>query len=149
MKYKSYIDENVGDEIDSEIMKDILAESGGVIIPDKSSKVVQTLPIENEHSNDENIIVTNSSPEESIIFKVQISAGSTKVDLKSYNFNGLEPISRESSEGLYRYFYDNPENYTEALLFQEKAKQAGYETSYIVAYKNGKRISLGEALNSN
>lgn len=162
IKYKSYIDENVGDEIENEIINDILEESEDVKLPEK---VTEESRIKSKEYSAENVEVTNSSSETStpekdppvvhtsiaknIIFKVQIAAGGTKIELKAYNFNGLDPISRESSDDLYRYFYGTPENYTEALVFQEQAKQAGYDSSYIVPYKEGKRISLTEALNSN
>ena len=149
MKYKSYIDENVGDEIEGEIINDILEEeTNEVSLPEKRSEVAI---ITSEAYNEENIVVTNSTPEtnslkKNIVFKVQIAAGSTKIELKPYNFNGLDPISSENSDDLYRYFYGNPENYTEALVFKEKARQAGYSTSYVVAYEDGKRITLTEAL---
>ncbi len=151
MKYKSYLDENVGDEIEGEIINDIIEEENNeVSLP--AEKPIGAI-ITSKQYNAENIVIsnTNTSPEanssnKNIIFRVQIAAGGTKIELKPFNFNGLEPITRENSDNLYRYFYGSPENYTEALVFKEKAKQAGYETSYIVAYEDGKRITLTEAL---
>ena len=81
-----------------------------------------------------------------VSFKVQIAASSRKLELKPYNFNGLNDISKEKFGKLYRYFYGNTSNYDEALQLKQKAREAGYDSAYLVAYKKGKKISVAEAL---
>jgi len=80
------------------------------------------------------------------IFKVQIAAGSKKIEPKSYNFKGLKDISREKKDGLYKYYYGYTSDYNKAQKLQSKAKKKGYKDCYLVAFKNGKRISLEKAL---
>jgi len=82
-----------------------------------------------------------------IVFKVQIAASSRKLQPKPYNFKGLENISREQEGNIYKYYYGSTSNYNEAKNLQDKAKK-GYSGCFIVAYKDGKRIELSEALNS-
>ena len=82
-----------------------------------------------------------------IVFKVQIAASSRKLETKPFNFKGLENISREQEGSLYKYFYGNTSNYSQAKQFEEIAKKK-YKSCFIVSYKDGKRIELTEAIKS-
>ncbi|MCF7569133.1 N-acetylmuramoyl-L-alanine amidase [Sabulilitoribacter arenilitoris] len=81
-----------------------------------------------------------------IIFKVQIAASSKALETKPYNFKGLDNISRAKENNLYKYFYGETSNYSAIKKLEEEAKAAGFKTGYIVAFKDGKKISLTEAL---
>lgn len=83
-----------------------------------------------------------------VIFKVQIAASSRDLEAKPFNFNGLEDLSREKDGDLYKYFSGNTSDYNKILTQQDLAKKKGYPSSFIVAYKDGQRISLDEALKS-
>ena len=83
-----------------------------------------------------------------ITFKVQIAASSKILATKSYNFKGLSPISREKAGGLYKYLYGNSSDYEQVKMLEEEAKRKGYNSSFIVAYKEGKKIPLTHALKS-
>lgn len=84
---------------------------------------------------------------EDVLFKVQIAAGSRKLDAKPKNFKGLTMISREQEDGLYKYYYGNTSDYNLIQTLQKEARQKGYSSAFIVAYKNGKRIKLDEIIN--
>jgi N-acetylmuramoyl-L-alanine amidase len=81
-----------------------------------------------------------------LIFKVQLFASSREIPLDSENFKGLNKLSKEPVSNLYRYMYGNAESFFDAKLLKSNADAKGYTTSYVVAYKEGKRISLDEAL---
>lgn len=81
-----------------------------------------------------------------IIFKVQIFASAKDIPLLAENFKGLNALSRESYNGLYRYMYGSTDSHFQATLLKTNADAKGYNTSYIVAYKDGERISETEAL---
>lgn len=93
-------------------------------------------------------VTTESSVagEDEIVFKIQISASSKALDLKPYNFKGLNDISRVKEGGLYKYFYGRTSNYDDTKKLTEEAKSKGYNSSFIVAFKNGEKISLTDAL---
>jgi len=83
-----------------------------------------------------------------ITFKVQIAASTRALEPKSYNFNGLENITRTKSGKLYKYLYGNTSNYTKVKELKAIAENKGYQNCFIVAYKNGHKIGLQEALKS-
>ncbi len=97
---------------------------------------------------------TNETPHssipinKSIVYKVQIAAGSNKLATKSYNFNGLKDVLRTKSKSVYRYFYGNTSNYDTAVAMKNEARAKGYKSAYVVAYKNGKKISIKSAQKS-
>ncbi|MDD7886314.1 N-acetylmuramoyl-L-alanine amidase [Flavivirga sp. 57AJ16] len=81
-----------------------------------------------------------------IIFKVQIAAGSTPLETKPYNFKGLEGISRLKDGNVYKYFYGATPNYDKIKELEEEAAEKGYTSSFVVAFKAGKKIALIDAL---
>lgn len=102
---------------------------------------------------DDSVVETKINPKseavifENIVFKIQIAASSRKLEPKPYNFKGLDDISREQESKLYKYFFGSTNNYNEAKRLENIAKQK-FKNSFIVAYKNGKKIELSEALKS-
>jgi N-acetylmuramoyl-L-alanine amidase len=96
------------------------------------------------------IIIEDDGPMivDGITFKVQIAAGSKKLKVKSSNFRGLTDVSREKVGRIFKYFIGKTSDYTKAKGLQNKAKSTGYPDAYIVAYKDGNRIDLSEALKS-
>jgi len=88
----------------------------------------------------------SKSVDTGIVYKVQIAAGSRKIEPKSYNFNKLEDISFDYESNLYKYYTGSTTSYNEAKILEEKAKSRGYKSSFIVAFKDGNRIPLADAL---
>ena len=84
--------------------------------------------------------------ESDVIFKVQLMASSRNIPLTGSNFNGLDALSKEPYKNLFRYMYGNAKSYEEAKSLKANADAKGYPTSYIVAYKNGNRVSLKSVL---
>jgi N-acetylmuramoyl-L-alanine amidase len=81
-----------------------------------------------------------------ITFKVQIAASSRKLELKPYNFKGLASVTSEKIGSIYKYFYGQTSDYQKVRNLEKEAKKKGYSSSFIVAYKNNKKISLTDAL---
>ncbi|MDO6598017.1 N-acetylmuramoyl-L-alanine amidase [Oceanihabitans sp. 2_MG-2023] len=92
--------------------------------------------------------VTNEKEQiiENVVFKVQIAASSRKLAPKAYNFKGLDAISREKEGALYKYFHGYTSDFTKAKNLQANAKSKGYTSCFIVAFKDGIKITLDQAL---
>jgi len=93
------------------------------------------------------IVDNNDSPvytDENLTYKVQIAASSRKLALMPYNFKGLDDITREKEGNLYRYFYGNTSDYNKVIKLQNDAKQKGYNSCFIVTFKDGKKVSLAD-----
>ena len=82
------------------------------------------------------------------IFKVQISSSKRKIKTKSYNFKGLKNVERVKVGKYYKYYYGNSKNYKETTQSLQRAKKKGYTSAFIAAFKDGKKISVKEALSS-
>ena len=118
INYKSALDQNVGDEM---FVEEVAHET--------KTETINTFDV-------------------NVIYKVQIAAGSKKIDTKPYNFNQLDDISYEKENNLYKYYYGASYDYNKILEMEDVAKLKGYKSSFIVAFKDGKRIPISQALKS-
>ncbi|OEK07681.1 N-acetylmuramoyl-L-alanine amidase [Flavivirga aquatica] len=142
-KEGAYLNSKKGQtQISNSIIEAVLEYKNGI---DKS--VGNSTAIE-ETSDQVVNIDTNNNVEDNIIFKVQIAASSKALEIKPYNFNGLEAISRIKEGNLYKYFYGKATSYEAVKILEEKATEKGYNSTFIVAFKEGKKIALKEALKS-
>ena len=88
----------------------------------------------------------NVVKDENVQFKVQIAAGSKKLETEPYNFKGLKNVERFKIGVLYKYYIGQTSDYTEILELQKFAKLKGHTSAFIVAYKNGVIIPLEDVL---
>lgn len=81
-----------------------------------------------------------------ITFKVQLVASSKKLEPKSSNFKGLTPVFREKEGKLFKYYYGATSSYSQINKLHLEAQKNGYPSSYVIAFKAGKKITVNEAL---
>ena len=81
-----------------------------------------------------------------VTFKVQLAVSSTKLDLTPANFNGLGQLSMATANNLYKYMYGSTDSYEDAKRLLGDAKQKGYTAAFIVPFKDGRKITIQEAL---
>jgi N-acetylmuramoyl-L-alanine amidase len=82
-----------------------------------------------------------------VVFKVQFAAGNKNIKLNPTNFKGLKNVSVTTSNGsFYKYAYGLTSDYNTAKQDLKVVKSKGYASAYIIAFKDGKNISIQEAL---
>jgi N-acetylmuramoyl-L-alanine amidase len=80
-----------------------------------------------------------------VVFKVQIASSSKKMDLDPSNFKGLKNVDIESNGAVFKYTYGQTTDYFEAKKNLSEVKSKGYDSAFLIAFKNGKSISVKEA----
>lgn len=93
-----------------------------------------------------NTVTIEDSIESSIEFKIQIASSKNKLITKPYNFRGLKGIERILIQKYYKYYYGSSSNFEEAKESLNIAKAKGYKTAFLVAFKNGEKISVKEGI---
>lgn len=155
------VDANTGTEVHPQSTDSAVEKSAKpkIVIKDESVNTAKPVAEQVGKPVEKEIVVEKETPQEAprvtakpektlpnIIFKIQIFASAKDIPLHSGNFKGLNTLSRESFNGLYRYMYGSTDSHFQATLLKTNADAKGYTTSYIVAYKDGQRISETEAL---
>ncbi|MEQ8908622.1 MAG: N-acetylmuramoyl-L-alanine amidase [Vicingaceae bacterium] len=83
---------------------------------------------------------------EGLIFKVQLATTTNKVDPDPANFKGLQGVSYYEAGGLFRYTIGEEPSWSQASKLQTKAQSHGFNDAFIIAFYEGKRIAVGEAV---
>lgn len=114
--------------------------------PVSNPKEVVNTPVKDEPAP-----VKPSEPKPSekagVIFKVQIAAANKKIETTPANFKGLKNVQMTQDGGsLYKYTYGETSDYNTAKRFLDEAKSKGYTSAYLIAFKDGNKISVQEAL---
>jgi N-acetylmuramoyl-L-alanine amidase len=83
----------------------------------------------------------NESSNNNLFYRVQIAASKKLLDLKPYNFNGLKSVDVVKEGSVYKYLYGKHKSIEDANQSLVKAKNFGFETSFIITYQNNKIIT--------
>ena len=116
---------------------------------DSSKVVVRGIKNNSKNTESKSFVQKKASKIESskVVFKVQIAAGNKNIKLNPNNFKGLKEVSVVSTKGVfYKYLYGSTSDYNEAKENLKVAKSKGYNTAYLIAFKDGKKITIQEAL---
>lgn len=132
-------DVEVVDNVKEETLKQTIKETAVEKEPVKQ----ETNTVASSESEKETVV---ESKDTGVVFKVQLMASGKAIPLRPDNFNGLDQLSKEPYKNMYRYMYGNANNYEAAKRLKNDADAKGYTTSYIVAYKNGVRVPITDAL---
>lgn len=84
-----------------------------------------------------------------ITFRVQIGVGTKPLEPAPYNFKGLEGVDRKKEGDVYKYYFGQTSDYLESQDILRKAKTKGFTEAFIVAFKNGEKVSVDKALKTN
>ena len=114
---------------------------GDIIIQTKSNEDFSKRKINSETDN------TNlDKKNQEIIFKVQIISSNTRLATNSPRFKGLKNVWEYKDSDLYKYTVGNQIDLKSASALQSEFRRKGFSGAFVVAFKNGKRIPVREAL---
>jgi N-acetylmuramoyl-L-alanine amidase len=77
-----------------------------------------------------------------IVFKIQIATSTLNLPTKPENFKGMIDVEMIPSGKWYKYFVGNYTTYDEALTRQTEVREKGYDTAFMVAYEDGKKVDV-------
>jgi N-acetylmuramoyl-L-alanine amidase len=138
ISYKKEYFGNGGSDIEVERPSQKIIEKAIKETPIEVTKTVETPVVKKTTPVQEEI--------KGIVFKIQLSASVKKVALEPKNFKGLKNITISQTNSLYKYMYGETADYEEAKNLLKEAKSKGYKSAYLIAFKDGKSISVQDAI---
>ena len=107
----------------------------------KSNRVSSEIKI---NSNVDNTDLDSLGQE--IVFKVQIISSDTLLPINSPKLMGIKNVWVYEDGGLHKYTVGNEKDLKSAYMLQSKLRKKGFVEAFVVAFKNGKRIPVREAI---
>lgn len=77
-----------------------------------------------------------------LIFKVQLTSSSKKIELTSPKFKGLDNVQVYEGDGSFKYTAGKCKSMAEAAKLQKKAMEIGFKDAFVVAFYRGQRVSM-------
>lgn len=111
----------------------------------KKEKAEEKQPVVESKGKDKGKHVEEPT-EAGLWFKVQIATSSKKLALTPGNFNGLEGVDSYFAGDLYRYTYGKKQDFEEITKVQNEVRSKGFKDAFVVAFRDGERISVSQAL---
>ncbi|MBP6414357.1 MAG: N-acetylmuramoyl-L-alanine amidase [Bacteroidia bacterium] len=106
-----------------------------------STKIFDTVQSKRALNNE-----PENTKESAVIYKVQFSSSDKKIPLTSNQFKQLKGVSEYVENGMYKYTVGNFNDFNEAMNLQKEIRTNGFKEAFVVAFKDGKRINMKDAL---
>ncbi|MBP7514933.1 MAG: N-acetylmuramoyl-L-alanine amidase [Flavobacteriales bacterium] len=110
-------------------------------------KDVSMSPPEQAEPDTTRVDTPEPAPKDSgIRFKVQIATSGKRIDPKPKNFNGMEGVEEMKGSDLWKYTVGDERTLEAARAVQKTCREKGFDSCFIVAFKDGQRIDLQQAV---
>lgn len=110
-------------------------------IAEDSTKIPDSLQSKKTDSN-----VSVNTTLSAVSYKVQFSSSDKKIPLTSNQFKQLKGVSEYVENGMYKYTVGNFDDLNDAMNLQKEVRNSGFKEAFVVAFKDGKRINMKDAL---
>lgn len=139
--FKAYKKEMEGENYIAPVKQNPVKKHDSVVIPPKDKPKVKP--------NVEAVVSTASKKESvktGIVFGVQFATSKEKKPASAAAFKGLEGVWSYYHSGYYKYVAGNYSSLDEAATNLHLVRNKGFSDAFVVAFKDGKRISPKEAM---
>jgi len=120
------------------------AKSETPVKAEKSIAVSEEKPVVKEKPVAQTPAAPPANVDKGVILSVQLMTSPSKLDVNSARFKG-EKAHHYMQDGVYKYVVGEWKSVQEATLQQRRLRQVGFDGAFVVAFKNGNRITLAEA----
>ena len=79
------------------------------------------------------------------VFKIQILTSEKKLSPNNKLFKGLSPVNYYKEKGIYKYTYGENTDYNKVLRTKRNISSK-FKGAFIIAFKNGKKVNVNEAI---
>lgn len=124
---------------------EFFGDGGAETFGDKPSEILKENPVKSSETPETNKVIIKKDTLGSI-FKIQLSASKKRLALEPKNFKGLRDVSSVYEDNVYKYLYGETSDYENAKNQLKEVKSKGYDSAFLIAFKNGKKISIQEAI---
>lgn len=116
------------------------------LIKSKEKKVVSENVVAKVKNPINEVIKPSESEKVGVEFRVQIAASRKPLNANNFDFKGLKNVTSKLIGDYYKYYYGNSSKFSEIKSILSEIRKIGFKDAWVVAFKNGKRISIKEAL---
>lgn len=109
-------------------------------------KPIDSVAVTKEETQKPTTIISDSIAKEEIIFSVQFTTSSTKKPSNAESFNGITEVWSYQQDNVYKYVSGKDKTLQTAVERMKAIREKGFKEAFVVAFKNGKRISPTEAV---
>jgi len=88
---------------------------------------------------------TEKNKSEKPLFKIQFLTSDKKLPAGSKLFKGLAPVGHYKEKGIYKYTYGESHDYNKVLRTKRQISSK-FKDAFIIAFKNGEKINVNEAI---
>ena len=144
-KEGAYLNSKKGQKEMSETIAKGIINYRNKLVSSVSKKERKTAEVGKKQRNKTSIKKNNTD----VVFKIQILASLKSQIIRKGKFKSLNNISKSKEGKIYKYYYGSVNTFNEARALKNKAVKVGFKDSFIVAFKNGKKINISDVIQTN
>lgn len=126
--------------------RDKAAAKAGTVAKENPVVKDDKVPTKPNNSETKTSTVVYKEVTKGVKFQVQILTSSKPLNKKSSEFKGLDKVDEYISGNVYKYLAGSTPNFQEAKDMQKILRDMGFKDAFIVAFENGKKLDLNEAI---
>ena len=141
--YRAFKEFKIEYERENALPPQLTEEQKAILVPD----IVKQEQAEKQTKKEEVVLEKSVPTHTSLTFKVQFMTSPRKIELSDKRFDKVQMVEMYEHNGLFKYTSGQFPTANSAQKHQQQLKEQGYRDAFVVAFENGKRISMDEVRN--